>query len=328
MQRTRFSSGAGRTSTGFPPNPILTKNAISNRNWKLLEIVVTPTKHSPTHISNRNENTRAWSRSSCLRNDAHTSMNWASATSTPRVAQAGVGLCPSAVAVASASVFPPSTSSRGPFTGRRLSLRICPPQFGHAPDVQARPVAPVAAGQRSALTRQLLTWRRQPAPSNRHWKGLEIAATPTKQSSKTFLIDNENALFPPRFEAQCSLTEEHQMISGAHIVIQSKNPEADRAFFRDVLGFASVDAGHGWLVFALPPSEAAFHPAAGNGSHELYFLCDNLKAEMTALTHKGIALSAVHEERWGSIVKMSLPGGGHISLYQPKHPTAFGLNTD
>jgi catechol 2,3-dioxygenase-like lactoylglutathione lyase family enzyme len=118
------------------------------------------------------------------------------------------------------------------------------------------------------------------------------------------------------------------MISGAHIVIQSKNPEADRAFFRDVLGFASVDAGHGWLIFALPPSEVAFHPAPDNGAHEMYFLCDNLKAEIASLSQKGIAFSAVHEERWGSVVKMSLPGGGQIGLYQPKHPTAFGLNAD
>jgi hypothetical protein len=118
------------------------------------------------------------------------------------------------------------------------------------------------------------------------------------------------------------------MISGAHVVIQSQNPEADRALFRDILGFASVDAGHGWLIFALPPTEAAFHPAAENGAHELYFLCDNLKSEMGALEKKGIAFSTVHEERWGSVAKMSMPGGGHINLYQPKHPTAFGLKTD
>jgi catechol 2,3-dioxygenase-like lactoylglutathione lyase family enzyme len=118
------------------------------------------------------------------------------------------------------------------------------------------------------------------------------------------------------------------MISGAHVVIQSKDPEADRAFFRDVLGFASVDAGHGWLIFALPQSEAAFHPAAESGAHEMYFLCDNLKSEMAGLLQKGIVFSSVHEERWGSVVKMSLPGGGQIGLYQPKHPTAFGLIAD
>ena len=115
------------------------------------------------------------------------------------------------------------------------------------------------------------------------------------------------------------------MISGAHVVVYSKNAEADRAFFRDVLGFKSVDAGHGWLIFALPPAEAAFHPSGDNGPHELYFLCDSLKAVMATLAKKGVSCSKVQEERWGSITKMRLPGGGQISLYQPKHPTALGL---
>lgn len=115
------------------------------------------------------------------------------------------------------------------------------------------------------------------------------------------------------------------MISGAHVIVYSKDAEADRAFFRDVLGFKFVDAGHGWLVFALPPAEGAFHPSDKNGPHELYFLCDNLKAEMAALAKKRVACSAVHEERWGSITSVKLPGGGTIGLYQPKHPTALGL---
>ncbi len=115
------------------------------------------------------------------------------------------------------------------------------------------------------------------------------------------------------------------MISGAHVIVYSKKAEADRAFFRDVLGFKSVDAGHGWLIFALPGAEAALHPATENGVHELYFLCDDLKAEMASLAKKGVKCSAVHEERWGSITKIRLPGGGRIGLYQPKHPTALGL---
>jgi catechol 2,3-dioxygenase-like lactoylglutathione lyase family enzyme len=115
------------------------------------------------------------------------------------------------------------------------------------------------------------------------------------------------------------------MISGAHMVIYSKDADADRAFFHNVLGFQSVDAGHGWLIFALPPGEAAFHPSEKNGPHELYFLCDNLKSEMAALAKKGVACSEVHEERWGSITRIQLPGGGEIRLYQPKHPTALGL---
>ena len=116
------------------------------------------------------------------------------------------------------------------------------------------------------------------------------------------------------------------MISGAHIIIYSKDAEADRAFFRDVLGFTSVDAGHGWLIFALPPAEAAFHPSDEIGSaHELYFMCDDLKAEMASLAKKNVKCSAIQEQRWGSITKIQLPGGGEVGLYQPKHLTALGL---
>jgi catechol 2,3-dioxygenase-like lactoylglutathione lyase family enzyme len=115
------------------------------------------------------------------------------------------------------------------------------------------------------------------------------------------------------------------MICGAHVILYSKKAEADRIFFCEILGFKSVDAGHGWLIFALPPGEAAFHPSATNGPHELYFMCEDLDAEMSALAEKGVKLSKVHEERWGSITRMRLPGGGKIGLYQPKHPTALGL---
>lgn len=115
------------------------------------------------------------------------------------------------------------------------------------------------------------------------------------------------------------------MISGSHVVIYSKNAEADRAFFRDILGLKSVDAGHGWLIFALPPGEAAFHPADADSGHELYFMCDDVKAEMAALAKQGVKCSEIHEARWGSITKMRLPGGGEVGLYQPKHPTALGL---
>ena len=115
------------------------------------------------------------------------------------------------------------------------------------------------------------------------------------------------------------------MISGAHVIVYSKNAEADRAFFRDVLQFASVDAGHGWLIFGLPPAEAAVHPSDESGTQEVYFMCDDLKAEMASLAKKNVECSQVQEARWGSITKMRLPGGGEIGLYQPKHPTALGL---
>src|SRR5260221_11694550 len=77
------------------------------------------------------------------------------------------------------------------------------------------------------------------------------------------------------------------MIFGAHVVLSSKDAAADRAFCRDALGFASVDAGHGWLIFALPPAELAVHPAEEGERHELFFMCDDLKAEIVALEEKG-----------------------------------------
>jgi catechol 2,3-dioxygenase-like lactoylglutathione lyase family enzyme len=115
------------------------------------------------------------------------------------------------------------------------------------------------------------------------------------------------------------------VISGAHVVVYSKDAVADRDFFRDVLGFSSLDAGHGWLIFALPPAEAAIHPAEENGRHELYFMCDDLRAEIATLAGKGIACSDVQETRWGSITNLRLPGGGQVGLYQPKHPTSRHL---
>jgi catechol 2,3-dioxygenase-like lactoylglutathione lyase family enzyme len=114
------------------------------------------------------------------------------------------------------------------------------------------------------------------------------------------------------------------MISGAHVVIYSRDAEADRNFFRDVLGLASVDAGHGWLIFALPPAEAAFHPADEATGHELYLMCEDLGAEMAALANRGVKCSGVVEARWGSITQITLPGGGTLSLYQPKHARPHG----
>jgi len=112
------------------------------------------------------------------------------------------------------------------------------------------------------------------------------------------------------------------MITGAHVILYSEDAEADRAFFRDVLKFDSVDAGHGWLIFALPPAEAAFHPGETNGPHELYLMCDDVQAEVESLGMRGIACSEVHQERWGAITRIGLPGGGELGLYQAKHPIA------
>jgi catechol 2,3-dioxygenase-like lactoylglutathione lyase family enzyme len=113
------------------------------------------------------------------------------------------------------------------------------------------------------------------------------------------------------------------MVFGSHMVLYSSDADADRDFFRDVLGFRSVDAGHGWLIFALPPAELAFHPAETSGAAEFYLTCDDLQAEMRDLAAKGVACSEVEEARWGSVTKITLPGGGEIGLYQPKHPLAL-----
>ena len=111
------------------------------------------------------------------------------------------------------------------------------------------------------------------------------------------------------------------MINGAHVVIYSKDPEADRVFFRDVLGLASVDAGHGWLIFALPPVEAAFHDSEKNDRHELYFTCDDVTATLKDLKSKNVTVSDVSEQGWGMLATFALPGGGKIGMYQPKHPS-------
>jgi hypothetical protein len=109
------------------------------------------------------------------------------------------------------------------------------------------------------------------------------------------------------------------MIHGAHVIIYSTDAEADRAFFRDVLAYPFADAGHGWLIFALPPAEVAVHPADSNGKHELYLMCDDVHALIAQMKAKNVACSEVHEERWGSITHVTLPGGGRIGVYQPKH---------
>lgn len=112
------------------------------------------------------------------------------------------------------------------------------------------------------------------------------------------------------------------MIIGAHTIIYSKDADADRAFLRDVLGFNGVDAGGDWLIFALPPSEAAVHPSDENDKHELYLLTDNVDAEITKLTNAGVACEPVDDRRYGRVTTITLPGGGKLGLYQPHHPLA------
>ena len=109
------------------------------------------------------------------------------------------------------------------------------------------------------------------------------------------------------------------MINGAHMILYSKDAEADRAFLRDVIGFPHVDVGHGWLIFRLPPAEAAVHPAETNDAHELYLMTDDVDAEVAALKAKGVACEPVQALSWGRRTYLSLPGGGKLGLYQPRH---------
>jgi catechol 2,3-dioxygenase-like lactoylglutathione lyase family enzyme len=112
------------------------------------------------------------------------------------------------------------------------------------------------------------------------------------------------------------------MITGAHAIIFSKDADAVRAFVRDVLEFPSVDAGNGWLIFALPPAELALHPADDAGHHELYLMCDDIHATVAELEGKGVKLSRpISDERWGLSTAIELPDGGELALYEPRHPT-------
>ena len=115
------------------------------------------------------------------------------------------------------------------------------------------------------------------------------------------------------------------MISGAHVIIYSRDPDADRKFFRDTLGYPHVDAGGGWLIFKLPPAEVAVHPTDQTQSHELHLMCDDLDAAIDALTSENVACTAPSEERWGRLTTITLPGGGELGLYQPRHPRATEL---
>jgi catechol 2,3-dioxygenase-like lactoylglutathione lyase family enzyme len=114
------------------------------------------------------------------------------------------------------------------------------------------------------------------------------------------------------------------MITGAHAVLYSSAAEEARAFFRDALGFKSVDAGGGWLVFALPPAELAVHPAEGGGDHELFLMCDDIDTTIEELKIKGVEFTEpISEQSWGRLTAMRIPGGAQIRLYEPRHPTTM-----
>ena len=110
------------------------------------------------------------------------------------------------------------------------------------------------------------------------------------------------------------------MITGAHTILYSNAPEEIRALFRDVLEFPAVDAGGGWLIFAMPPAELAVHPTDGPDKHEFYLMCDDIEATIAELNGKGVSCAEVSDQRWGLLTSITLPGGSQLGLYQPRHP--------
>lgn len=116
------------------------------------------------------------------------------------------------------------------------------------------------------------------------------------------------------------------MINGGHVILYSREAEADRAFLRDLLNCPHVDAGGGWLIVKLPPSEIAVHPTDGPESHEFYFLCDDVEATVRELTAKGVEFTqSIRDAGWGLLTRLRLPGGGEVGMYQPRHPRATEL---
>ena len=112
------------------------------------------------------------------------------------------------------------------------------------------------------------------------------------------------------------------MINGVHAVVFSQEADKVRAFFADVLGLAAVDAGGGWLIFALPPAELAVHPADGDGQHELYLMCDDIHATLAELRGKGVEVARdVSDQRWGLMAAIRLPDGRELGIYEPRHPS-------
>ncbi len=116
------------------------------------------------------------------------------------------------------------------------------------------------------------------------------------------------------------------MINGAHVILYSRDADADRAFFRDVLEFPHVEAGGGRLFFKLPPGELDLHSTDGPDSHEVYLMCDDVEGTVAALTAKGVEFTQpVADQGWGLVTRLRLPGGSELGLYEPRHPVATGL---
>lgn len=114
------------------------------------------------------------------------------------------------------------------------------------------------------------------------------------------------------------------MIKGVHAIIYSTEAEALRSFFKDILELPSVDAGHGWLLFAMPPAELGIHPTDNDVHHELYLSCDDIHATVAKLKTKGAEINgSINDEVWGLVAWVKIPGAGQLGIYQPKHPTAL-----
>jgi len=114
------------------------------------------------------------------------------------------------------------------------------------------------------------------------------------------------------------------MIVGAHVVLSSKNPEADHAFFRDVFKLSSVAAGGGYVIFGLPESEASIHQTDGDARHELYFLCDDINAFVADMKERGVECGPTQDAGWGVLVEIKLPSGAPLHVYQPRHERPSG----
>jgi hypothetical protein len=116
------------------------------------------------------------------------------------------------------------------------------------------------------------------------------------------------------------------MITGAHSIVYSSDAEADRGFFKNILRFPNVDIGHGWLIFGLPPAEIAIHPSTENGPHEFYLMCDDINLFVKEMAEHKISCSELEDQRWGMLTYLTLPGGGKLGVYEPKH--ASPVNPD
>jgi predicted enzyme related to lactoylglutathione lyase len=115
------------------------------------------------------------------------------------------------------------------------------------------------------------------------------------------------------------------MITGVHALVYTKNAEGLRTFFRDVLGFRSVDAGGGWLIFALPPAELGIHPSDEESTHELWLMCDDVGRTIRELEQKGVEIvRPVEDQGFGLVTAIRLPDGAELGLYEPRHPVAIG----